>query len=66
MNFIVFLALLALTRADDTTVTYDATLKCGKCIKGGFNFCFVGTDGDVLASGATDPTATCCQDSLCS
>jgi hypothetical protein len=62
-SLLIFLALAS--GADDTTVTYDASLKCGKCIKGGYNYCFVGTDGDVVASGGSEPTATCCEDSTC-
>ena len=26
------------------TITHSTDLKCGKCIKGGFNFCFQGND----------------------
>ena len=28
-----------------TPLTYSADLKCGGCIKSGYNFCFVGVDG---------------------
>ena len=67
MKFFSLITLLLLASgADDTTVTHDASLKCGKCIKGGFNYCFAGSDGDVVASGDTEPSGTCCKDDTCS
>jgi hypothetical protein len=41
------------------TVTYASTLKCGKCIRGGYVFCFQGTEGQMF--NGTDPTTNCCQ-----
>jgi hypothetical protein len=46
-------------------ITYDAGLKCGGCIKGGFNYCFEGTDGESVAIDAAVPTNTCCEDGEC-
>lgn len=49
-----------------TEITYDASLKCGKCIKGGFNFCHNGaTDGVVVTTDDVEPTYTCCEDDTC-
>ena len=50
----------------DTTITYSNGLKCGQCIKGGFNFCIRGDPGEVVTSGDTVPVNTCCQDTTCS
>ena len=68
MKFLISMGIMALINAaDDTVVTHSASLKCGQCIKGGYNFCYVGTaDGPVVADGATAPTATCCSDTSCS
>jgi hypothetical protein len=65
MKKFIYLALLSLVAADDTVVTHAENLKCGKCIKGGFNFCFEGSDGDVVASGASAPAQKCCADDQC-
>ena len=46
-------------------VVYANTLKCGQCVKGGYNFCFQGTDGDVVAAANAAPTSTCCEDGTC-
>ena len=54
--------LLALV--DQAAAAYSADLKCGKCIKEGYNFCFVGTDTQTFEKG-TAPEATCCQDTSC-
>lgn len=43
---------------------YNANLRCGKCINGGYNFCFQGNDTQQFNSD-TDITATCCQDENC-
>ena len=42
-------------------IAYSNTLKCGECIRGGYNYCFVGKDGDAFVdeSGITD---NCCED----
>lgn len=67
MKFLISLALMALIKADDTTVTHATTLKCGQCIKGGYNFCYLGTtDGPVITNGGSEPTSTCCADTSCS
>lgn len=50
--------------ADLENATYSADLKCGKCIKEGYNFCFVGNDTQTFEKG-TRPEATCCQDTSC-
>jgi len=50
--------------ADLARATYSADLKCGKCIKEGYNFCFKGTDTQTFEKG-TVPEATCCQDTSC-
>lgn len=60
------MALMAFANADDSVVAYDATLKCGQCVKGGYNFCFQGSDGDVIADGGEEPLSTCCEDNSCS
>ena len=59
------LAMLTATIKAQEEVAYDAGLKCGKCIKAGFNFCHNGVDGVAVADGGVEPTATCCQDGLC-
>ena len=56
---------LATVRAAEEVFTHADTLKCGKCIRGGFVFCFEGTDGDVVADGGRDPTSKCCEDDQC-
>lgn len=45
----------------DTTITYDLSDECARCIKGGYVYCFQGTDGQTLASGTTAPTSECAQ-----
>lgn len=48
-----------------SAITYSADLKCGKCIKGGYNFCFQGNDTQKFDS-ASGLSSTCCADSSCS
>jgi hypothetical protein len=60
-------ALLSVASAQtavNNTIAYNATLNCGMCINGGFNYCLEGADGQVLAAGAK-PSATCCADGKC-
>ena len=58
-------AIIALLGAASATITFDASLKCGKCIKGGFVFCTKGGDGEVVADDGkgVPAAATCCEDS---
>jgi hypothetical protein len=44
---------------------YAADLRCGKCINGGYNFCFQGNDTQQFDRD-TQITSTCCQDETCS
>ncbi len=71
MKTFVISAILALTSAQsatnttvNNTIAYNATLNCGMCINGGFNYCTQGGDGLVLAEGQ-HPNATCCLDGNC-
>ena len=63
MKLSTYLALLGV--AQSQTITYDANLKCGQCIKGSFVFCVKGDAGAVVASGGTEPQKKCCQDATC-
>jgi len=47
------------------TITHSTDLKCGKCIKGGYNFCFQGNDSQQFDN-STAVTSTCCSDTSCS
>lgn len=49
-----------------TEITFDASLKCGKCIKGGFIYCLPdgSTDGEVVANGDAAPAGTCAENVL--
>ena len=59
------LAMLTATIKAQDAVTHSEDLKCGKCIKAGFNFCHTGTDGEAVAAGDAEPTAKCCADDQC-
>lgn len=50
--------------ADRASAAYSADLRCGKCIKEGYNFCFVGTDTQTFDKD-NKPETTCCQDTNC-
>lgn len=59
------MVLLALAASQSqATITHSADLKCGKCIKGGYNFCFKGVDTQTFDSEA-GVESTCCQDGTC-
>jgi len=47
---------------EDKTIVYADSLKCGDCVRGGFNFCTKGKDGEVIKSGGAEPTVKCVQD----
>jgi hypothetical protein len=47
-----------------TTITHSTDLKCGQCIKGGYNFCFKGNDSQQF-NNATDVESECCSDTTC-
>jgi len=59
------LAMLTATIKAQDAVAHSGDLKCGKCIKAGFNFCHTGTDGVAVADGVEEPTAKCCADDQC-
>ena len=59
------LSLFLATAMAANNITYSADLRCGKCIRGGYNFCFEGTDTQEFDS-PSDLVATCCQDETCS
>lgn len=58
-------AMIALSTAQEVAPIYDASYKCGKCIKSGFNFCHTGTHGQAMASGDIPLTSTCCENGEC-
>ena len=47
---------------EDKTIAYADNLKCGDCIRGGFNFCIKGKDGQVVKAGESDPGLKCVRD----
>ena len=53
-------ALMALAGTAKATIAYDSSLKCGQCIKGGFNYCFQGNDTQAMAE--SQLVDFCCQD----
>lgn len=55
---------LATTNAANN-IAHSTDLKCGKCIKGGYNYCFQGSDTQEFDDAST-LTATCCADETCS
>jgi hypothetical protein len=57
----ILLLLASVTALELQTITFDTTLNCGKCILGGFSYCFQGGDGMTVATGVTPPTGECCQ-----
>jgi len=59
------LAMLTATIKAQDEVAHAEDLKCGKCIKAGFNFCHTGTDGVAIADGGVEPTVICCEDDQC-
>jgi hypothetical protein len=45
-------------------ITFNATLDCGRCVDGGFTFCFEGTkEQPLLNTTAQKPRALCCNSS---
>ena len=58
------IASMAIASVAATEITYDETLKCGKCIKGGFIYCLPAdtADGEVVADGDDAPTGTCVEE----
>lgn len=64
LNIVLGLMLIAVSRADWTNLSYNSNLKCGACIKSGYNFCFVGIDGQQVDN-ETSFERTCCQDDTC-
>ena len=44
----------------DKTITYSDSLKCGGCIRGGYNFCVRGTVEEIIADGGSPPITKCC------
>ena len=44
---------------------FDASMKCGKCIKNGYNYCHQGTYGQVVSTLGSAPTGTCCENDQC-
>lgn len=58
------IASMAIASVAATEITYDESLKCGKCIKGGFIYCLPAdtADGEVVADGDDAPTGTCVEE----
>merc|ERR1719453_466904 len=61
---LVYTAIAVIALVGQTSATYSADLKCVKCIKEGYNFCFVGTDTQTFDKD-NKPETTCCQDTNC-
>jgi len=59
LKSIVIYTIGLLAVVDVTHAAYSADLKCGKCIKEGYNFCFKGTDSQTFEPGVK-PESTCC------
>lgn len=53
-------AVSLLTSTASAQPVYKDQLGCGACIKGGWNFCFKGTDAQVVED--TEPQKKCCED----
>jgi hypothetical protein len=63
-SILVYTAIAIIAFAGQTTASYSPDLKCGNCIKEGYNFCFVGTDTMVFDK-ESKPEAICCENTNC-
>ena len=59
--------MLSIAKVDAAEEVFEHadTLKCSKCIRGGFTFCFEGTDGEAIAVDGVAPTEKCCEADTC-
>lgn len=44
------------------TISYDATLRCGACIEGGYIYCHKAEEGAVVTGDVPLVNRTCCKD----
>jgi len=58
-SILVYSAIAFFAFVDQASANYSADLRCGKCIKEGYNFCFVGTDTETFDRD-NKPETTCC------
>jgi len=45
--------------------SFDASMKCGQCIKNGYGYCHRGTYGQTVSTVGIAPSGTCCEDDQC-
>ena len=49
----------------DLSIPFSPTLNCGKCIKGGFNFCTKGPEAEKVSYSGAASESMCCLDETC-
>ena len=47
------------------TEAFDASMKCGRCIKNGYGYCHRGTYGQTVSLVGVAPSGTCCENDQC-